>query len=374
MHLLGDVAVIVIFFGSGLSFLMALEQISGKNRDTLNVLSFLLLLCNALIILQIGFSVNMVQVRYPLTTFLFLTSVYSVGPLNLFYYRSLLDSETPIPYRTRLHILPAVVVFIVEIIVHLMLLGGMQGFVEQMFMEPYRSPFTYVVLLGSLFVLLYLFFLSKIEFSLWNSPGIKTEVRLMAGLNLVAKLSVVCLVAGLLLRQRNFLIAGGLLLTCIHVIIFLAHNRYPLFFQRIKKEIKKKRYEKSLLTGLNTELVYTRLMELMKEEEVYKDMEISLATFAERMSITPHQLSQFLNEHLSLDFRNFINSYRVEEAKKILLSRPGEGILNICFDVGFNSKSTFNTVFKKQTGMSPSEFRSGVSSRVEDKKIPSAGG
>ncbi len=358
MHAFVHAATVVIFFGAGLSFLMALEQISGRDRDTQNILSILLLLCNGIITLQIGFAVDMVQVRYPLATFGFLTSVYSVGPLNLFYYQSLLDSGSPIPYKTRFLILPAVVVFTAEVIIHLQLLGGGEGFVAQMFMEPLQSPFTYVVLMGSLLVFFYLSFLSKIELSLWNSSEIKTEVRLMVGINLVAKLSVACLVAGLLMRERNFLIAGGLLLTGIHVAVFLARSRYPLFFQRIKKEIKKKRYEKSLLVGLNTELIHTRLMELIKEEEVYRDMEISLAALAGRMSITPHQLSQFLNEHLNLDFRNFINFHRVEEAKKALLSHPEEGILNICFDVGFNSKSTFNTVFKKHTGMSPSEFRS----------------
>lgn len=64
-----------------------------------------------------------------------------------------------------------------------------------------------------------------------------------------------------------------------------------------------------------------------------------------------------MNERLNTNFRNYINSYRIEEAKKILINESDKNILTICYDVGFNSKSTFNTCFKKYTGKTPSEFR-----------------
>src|SRR5208337_5336906 len=151
--------------------------------------------------------------------------------------------------------------------------------------------------------------------------------------------------------------AGGVLLTLIHVLIFLAHHRYPHFFQILKRQIKQKRYEKTLLAGVNTGLIHTRLMELMKEEQLFKDMELNLKTVADLLSITPHQLSRFLNEHLNMDFRNFINRFRIDEAQRLLMANPDTSILTICFEVGFNSKSTFNTTFKRQTGMTPREFR-----------------
>jgi YesN/AraC family two-component response regulator len=97
----------------------------------------------------------------------------------------------------------------------------------------------------------------------------------------------------------------------------------------------------------------------MAEEKPYLDPELSLQTLAKRMEITKEDLSQVINEQLDRNFKNFINEYRIEEAKKKLLD-PKEDqfvLMKIAFDVGFNSKSVFNASFKKFTGMSPSQYR-----------------
>ncbi|HOW99304.1 MAG TPA: helix-turn-helix transcriptional regulator, partial [Deltaproteobacteria bacterium] len=131
----------------------------------------------------------------------------------------------------------------------------------------------------------------------------------------------------------------------------------PDFYRLVESEIKKTRYERSLLKGLDTELVNDRLGYLMGKEHIYKDFDLSLESLARQLSITPHQLSQFMTKRLRTSFRRYINSYRIEEAKKILASDPDRNILTVCFDVGFNSKSTFNQSFRKYTNQTPSEFR-----------------
>ena len=95
----------------------------------------------------------------------------------------------------------------------------------------------------------------------------------------------------------------------------------------------------------------------MEREKIYRESDLNLKSLADRLAITPHQLSQFLNERLGSDFRSFINSYRVSEAKVLLSEHPDLNILSICYDVGFGSKSAFNSVFKKETGQTPREFR-----------------
>ncbi len=100
-----------------------------------------------------------------------------------------------------------------------------------------------------------------------------------------------------------------------------------------------------------------RLMALVETEKIYRESDLNLKSLADRLFITPHQLSQYLNERLGSDFRSFINSYRVAEAKKLLSEQPDLSILSICYDVGFGSKSAFNSVFKKETGQTPREFR-----------------
>ncbi len=355
--MLHDLAMTFIFFGGALSFLMALEQVTGRETGRLNILSFSLLVCNGLIILGVGLSVNQFQASYPMAGFLFFTALFAVGPLNLFYYHSLLDPELPLSYKTKIHILPSVIILIFDVIFLFQPLAFKQHMIRGMLNNPLDSPLSLLVALGWTHVISYLVFLLMVELALWKREEIRSEVRIIALINLMAILSVAVLGVGFVYTMMPLTLAGGTMLSLIHVLIFLARHRYPQFFQILKHEIKQKRYERTLLAGVNTELIYTRVMELMKEEQLYKDMELNLKTVADLLAITPHQLSQFLNEHLNLDFRNFINRFRVEEAQRLLRTDPEMSILTICFEVGFNSKSTFNTAFKKLSGLTPREFR-----------------
>ena len=355
--MLHDIAMAFIFFGGALCFLLALEQVTGKDTGRLNILSFLLLCCNGLIILGVGLGVNLIQAIYPSSGFLFFTALFAVGPLNLFYYHSLLDPELPLSYKTKLHILPATTIFFLDLVFLFQPLAFKQQLITGLFADPLHSPMSILVALGWAHVISYLVFLLMVELALWKREEIRSEVRIIALINMMAIMSAAILGVGFVFKIIPLTLAGGALLTIIHVFIFLAHHRYPHFFQILKRQIKQKRYEKTLLAGVNTELIYTRLMELMKEEQLFKDMELNLKTVADLLSITPHQLSRFLNEHLNMDFRNFINRFRIEEAQGLLVENPDASILTICFEVGFNSKSTFNTTFKKQTGMTPREFR-----------------
>jgi AraC-like DNA-binding protein len=101
-----------------------------------------------------------------------------------------------------------------------------------------------------------------------------------------------------------------------------------------------------------------KLESLMTGEKLYLDNELSLPQLAEAMGVSVHDLSFLLNEKIGLNFFQFVNAYRVEEAKQIMLSDKYKhlNILGIAYSAGFSSKTTFNTVFKTQTGMSPSAF------------------
>jgi len=101
-----------------------------------------------------------------------------------------------------------------------------------------------------------------------------------------------------------------------------------------------------------------RLEYLMKSEKIFLDNELSLPQLAKEMAITPHDLSYLLNDGIGMNFFQYVNSYRVEEAKQLMLSDKHKhlNILGIAYSAGFNSKTTFNTTFKKETGLSPSQF------------------
>ncbi|MFC2154867.1 two-component regulator propeller domain-containing protein [Acidobacteriota bacterium] len=102
-----------------------------------------------------------------------------------------------------------------------------------------------------------------------------------------------------------------------------------------------------------------KLRHLMETEKCYRDADISLQSLVEKLSISPHLLSQILNEKLNRNFADFINSYRIDEAKEILHSPRGARtkISSVAFDVGFNTMVAFYNAFKKYTGKTPAQYK-----------------
>lgn len=102
-----------------------------------------------------------------------------------------------------------------------------------------------------------------------------------------------------------------------------------------------------------------RLNQLMNDEKVFTDPELKLTILAERTGLPSHQLSKLINEKFGKSYNDYINEYRVNE----FISRinapeyKAYSIYGIALDVGFNSKSSFNSAFKKITGKNPSEFK-----------------
>ncbi len=97
----------------------------------------------------------------------------------------------------------------------------------------------------------------------------------------------------------------------------------------------------------------------LEDKKLYLDSDLTLSDLANELDISSKDLSGFLNHRLKKNFADFINEYRVEEAKSRLLDAENKNIkiIYIAYDSGFNSKAAFYSVFKKHTGMTPTEFR-----------------
>lgn len=110
-----------------------------------------------------------------------------------------------------------------------------------------------------------------------------------------------------------------------------------------------------------------RIMLLMEEEKIYQETELTLQQLAGKLEVPTYQVSLALKEGLKRNFYDLINGYRVEEAKRLLLDSKNSNytILSVGFEAGFNSKTTFNTVFKKFTGLTPTDFREKQRERQE---------
>lgn len=115
-------------------------------------------------------------------------------------------------------------------------------------------------------------------------------------------------------------------------------------------------------SGLNEEdkkRILEQLKKYMDDKKPYLEPELTLEQLASQLSLRPKILSQVINESLQQNFFDFINRYRIEAAKKMLTNPDDQKItvLEVLYEVGFNSKSSFNTLFKKHTGLTPSEFK-----------------
>jgi len=103
----------------------------------------------------------------------------------------------------------------------------------------------------------------------------------------------------------------------------------------------------------------TELIQLMEKEKPFFDCELSLIKLASLMNVSTHILSYIINNGFDENFYQFVNRYRIEEAKKLILNPKMDylNLIGIAYEVGFNSKTVFNTTFKKYTEQTPSEFK-----------------
>jgi AraC-like DNA-binding protein len=145
--------------------------------------------------------------------------------------------------------------------------------------------------------------------------------------------------------------------------LFLNFSLFIVFIMPILNTTKNNKYfefiDKNEITSIKEEL--TRLL---VEQKIYQTSEISLLTVAAMLDINPRYLSHIVNNEMNFTFTDLINFYRVNESKRLLINYPDKTIQQIMFEVGFNSKSVFNSLFKKDTGSTPTQFRHNLSMSV----------
>jgi AraC-like DNA-binding protein len=125
------------------------------------------------------------------------------------------------------------------------------------------------------------------------------------------------------------------------------------------------KYQKSGLNDKDAEMIRQKLLLFMKEEKPYLEDSLTMQKLAERLNVSTHNLSEVINSRLNLSYYDFINGHRVEEFKSRIANPANDkyNILTVAFDSGFKSKGTFNSIFKKNTRMTPSEYISKLRSQ-----------
>lgn len=134
----------------------------------------------------------------------------------------------------------------------------------------------------------------------------------------------------------------------------------PLVRQQSEK------YKKSGFSEAKAKALMETLERLMETEKPYLDPALNLQQLAGYLKMPPHQVSQLLNQFCGESFSDYVNRYRVEHFKKAVAESANAhlSLLAVAFDSGFNSKAAFNAVFKKMTGLTPSEFKESADQEV----------
>lgn len=160
---------------------------------------------------------------------------------------------------------------------------------------------------------------------------------------------------------------GLLSLASVIFIIYGTLMLRPKFFHDFPHQIlnteealeEKTKYQSSSLKEHQKNMYQTKLIEHMDQQKSYLDPELTITEFSEQLNIPSYYLSQIINERLDCNFLDFVNQYRIATAKKKLRndSLAHFTVMSIAYESGFNSKTAFYAAFKKNVGVTPSQFR-----------------
>lgn len=169
-------------------------------------------------------------------------------------------------------------------------------------------------------------------------------------------------------------ISSGLLITLLLMILFMFYFINSVLLKLLNMSSnesnaitlvnfkEKEKYAGSNLSQAKLNVYMNKLENHMKENERFLDSELSLNDLSEELNIPSKMLSQVINEGYDCNFFDFVNKYRIDQAKSIFINQTDSKITvqEVMYDSGFNSKSSFNTAFKKFTSFTPTQYKNSL--------------
>ena len=197
----------------------------------------------------------------------------------------------------------------------------------------------------------------------------------MKWLKTMLVIMVIIVIINMIQSQMNTVILGNFevsmeaivqigVLVLVNIITYQGLKN-PETFQQISKSdlaISKSAEIKNSFTTIDTKMfrdLANQLEKYMKQDKAYLNPDLNLNTLANTLEVPEKTISQTLNQLIGSNFSDYVNSYRIADAKSMLehQTESSFSIKEIMYEVGFNSRSVFNTVFKKKTGLTPSEYK-----------------
>jgi AraC-like DNA-binding protein len=294
------------------------------------------------------------------------------GPLLYLYANSLIRKDFRVRASHRLHILPLLGYSVFLVFAYYIQEQSTKSQIINQYLFDLQWHFvtsdTLIKIIRLVYFLLALNLIKKYREQLKQSRSSIEDVDLtwlkilVLGFSAVALVGVILSFAKVLTLfvEINIVWLMFLGLTTYYATLFLVCSL--LFFSALNissvAEVKDRAEESQTAYQADPEYI-ERIEKIMGEQKPYLIPNINFDSLSEKLDVPPRELSATLNGHFKMNFYEFINFYRIREAKLILASKKhlDKTITDIYHHVGFNSKSVFNAFFKKDTGVTPSEFR-----------------
>lgn len=334
-------------------------SIKRNNKLSINILAtwlfvFAIVLCGSFLV---SYKIWQYFVDYHKAIFIIIQLSFLVGPLFYFYILSLLVQKFYFKPKHILHLLPLVIIVgyisVTFISIPRFVIWGtfLDFFCNGVFLIQ-----SLVYLILSLRILkLNGFYIEKFFSPSNNVQFIWIRILIIGNLVIwIAKCQSVLF--WFLSRDGSWCIYTA---TSYFMTFFIFFNTILFFVLKKPDLFSKKKYENSILSDAVRIEYKDKLLRHMETEKPFLDMDLNLDILSKELSIRTRYLSEVINIYFQKNFFDFINDYRIEECKRLFNDSKYDkrNILEIAYESGFNTKATFNSAFKKCTGVTPLQYR-----------------
>ncbi|TAA45837.1 helix-turn-helix domain-containing protein [Corallincola spongiicola] len=350
----------------------------GKQRGApvAIISSSLLLTASAYLWVHSGYPLDR-HVDYPWLVYLNLPLTLLIPPLLYLYFRCMLHGDSVWSLRLLLHFIPALLALL-----HIQwLLWGLDDFQRIMAWDrPSYAIGSQVnfwfqlinpIYVGYLLALAWMLYRYQRCLEGYDAGPMLARFHWLVGLLVATALVFLMTLFATVFNQFNQALAFdwsplldiGMALVIIASSIWLVWSPTTFFDVQDTAQLhaleQPPKYQRHALSDLEQQQAKAKLLLLIEEQRPYLSANITLGRLADMMQWSTHQTSQVINAGFDENFHQFINRFRVEQAKSLLIQPESSAltVLDIAYQSGFNSKSSFNSFFKKLTGMTPSQFR-----------------
>lgn len=274
--------------------------------------------------------------------FVGLSTIMAIGPLYYLFALSCTRKSFRLTTKHFLHFIPAIIGFII----------GVQ-------LEEQHTTTLPLGIFLTLFISYYLHFLVYLFFSYWyilqqKAAGLSLDTFVLLRLFFYGLLVIwVAYVLNLFDDVVPYVI-GPILYSIVAYVI-----SYIVISQGYISRLDHTKYKTNPVSDDQSDHIYAKALKLIVDEKQFQNPNLTLKSLSESLHVSPQILSQVINQKSGKNFNSFVNAFRIEESKRLLHLEEfkNQTIASIAYEVGFNSISSFNTAFKKQTGETPMTYR-----------------